>query len=71
MEEQKEINNDIALFVAFFYWGSYGNGSMWQTFDTVYELAKKFVAEYPPNLSWEEKSYEEVVEQFIIKNYKG
>jgi len=71
MEEQKEINNDIALFVAFFYWGDYGNGSMWQTFDTVYKLAKKFVEEYPPNLTWEEENYEEVIEQFIIKNYKG
>ena len=76
IEKKKEslselVNKDIAYFVAFFYWGDYGFGSMFETFDKVYGMAVKFVEKYPPTLNWEDASWEEVAEQWIIDNYKN
>lgn len=65
------VSKDIAYFVAFFYWGDYGFGSMFETFDKVYGMAVKFVEKYPPTLNWEDASWEEVAEQWIIDNYKN
>jgi hypothetical protein len=40
------MENDKALFVAFYFWGGYNNGSVWQEFDKVYELSDEFVKTY-------------------------
>jgi glycosyltransferase involved in cell wall biosynthesis len=36
------MENDKALFVAFYFWGGYNTQSLWQEFDKIYELADKF-----------------------------
>jgi hypothetical protein len=59
------MENDKALFVAFYFWGGYNSQSLWQEFDKIYELADKFVQTYEPNDSWEDESFEEYMDKFI------
>ena len=72
---QEEIQKDVALFVAFFYYeGDHkyrGSLSLLGSFDVVYVLATQFVAKYPPNLNWEEQEndYESTAHQFILDNF--
>lgn len=62
------MEKDKALFVAFYFWGGYNKGSVWQEFDRVHELAEKFVQTYDPNETWEEESFEEFMEHFILSH---
>lgn len=62
------MEKDKALFVAFYFWGGYNKRSLWQEFDKVYELAEKFVQTYDPNKKWEDQSFEEFMEHFILSH---
>ena len=72
---QEQIQKDVALFVAFFYYeGDHkyrGSLSLLGSFDVVYNLATQFVEKYPPNLNWEEQEndYESTAHQFILDNF--
>ena len=59
------MENDKALFVAFYFWGGYNKQSLWQEFDKIYELADKFVQSYSQDDTWEDESFEEYIDNFI------
>jgi len=59
------MEKDKALFVAFYFWGGYNRQSVFQEFDSIYELADKFVQTYDPNDTWEDESFEEYMDKFI------
>ena len=59
------MENDKALFVAFYFWGGYNKQSVWQEFDKIYELADKFVQSYSQDDTWEDESFEEYMDNFI------
>lgn len=59
------MENDKALFVAFYFWGGYNKQTLWQEFDKVYELADKFVQTYSQDDTWEDRSFEEYMDEFI------
>ena len=59
------MENDKALFVAFYFWGGYNKQSLWQEFDKIYELADKFVQSYSQDDTWEDESFEEYMDKFI------
>jgi hypothetical protein len=59
------MENDKALFVAFYFWGGYNKQSVWQEFDKIYELADKFVQSYSQDKTWEDESFEEYMDNFI------
>jgi len=59
------MENDKALFVAFYFWGGYNKQSLWQEFDKIYELADKFVQSYSQDKTWEDESFEEYMDNFI------
>jgi hypothetical protein len=62
------MENDKALFVAFYFWGGYNRYSVWQEFDKIYELADKFVQSYSQDKTWEDESFEEYMHNFIVKH---
>ena len=62
------MENDKALFVAFYFWGGYNNGSVWQEFDSIYELADKFVKTYSQDNNWEDECFESFMHDFIKEN---
>ena len=62
------MENDKALFVAFYFWSGYNKQTLWQEFDKVYELADKFVQTYSQDDTWENRSFEEYMDEFIIKH---
>ncbi len=68
---KEEMQKDIALFVAFFYYHSYTGMGLLSTFDIVYNLGIKFVENYPPNTDWEEQEndYESTAHRFILDNF--
>jgi hypothetical protein len=59
------MENDKALFVAFYFWSGYNPQSLWQEFDKIYELADKFVQSYSQDKTWEDESFEEYMDNFI------
>lgn len=59
------MEKDKALFVAFYFWGGYNKQTLWQEFDKVYELAEKFVQTYSQDDTWEDRSFEEYMDEFI------
>lgn len=59
------MEKDKALFVAFYFWGGYNKQTLWQEFDKVYELADKFVQTYSQDDTWEDRSFEEYMDEFI------
>jgi hypothetical protein len=59
------MEKDKAVFVAFYFWSGYNKQTMWQEFDNVYELAEKFVQTYDPEDTWEDRSFEEYMDEFI------
>lgn len=59
------MENDKALFVAFYFWSGYNTQSLWQEFDKIYELADKFVQSYSQDDTWEDESFEEYMDKFI------
>jgi hypothetical protein len=59
------MENDKALFVAFYFWSGYNRYSVWQEFDKIYELADKFVQSYSQDKTWEDESFEEYMDNFI------
>jgi hypothetical protein len=62
------MENDKKLFIAFYFWGGYHSQSVWQEIDRVIELADEFVLTYDQDNNWEEDSFEEFMEAFIIQN---
>ena len=62
------MENDKALFVAFYFWGGYNKQSVWQEFDKIYELADKFVQSYSQDKTWEDESFEEFMHNFIVEH---
>lgn len=62
------MENDKALFVAFYFWSGYNKQSLWQEFDKIYELADKFVQSYSQDDTWEDESFEEYMDNFIIEH---
>lgn len=62
------MENDKALFVAFYFWSGYNKQTLWQEFDKVYELADKFVQTYSQDDTWENRSFEEYMDEFITKH---
>lgn len=62
------MKKDRALFVAYFYWAYEQKESVWQSFDKVYTLSKKFVNSYDQSKNWEGESFEEYIENFINTN---
>ena len=59
------MEKDKALFVAFYFWSGYNKQTLWQEFDKVYELADKFVQTYSQDDTWEDRSFEEYMDEFI------
>ena len=59
------MEKDKALFVAFYFWSGYNKQTLWQEFDKVYELADKFVQTYSQDDTWEDRSFEEYMDDFI------
>jgi hypothetical protein len=62
------MENDKALFVAFYFWSGYNRQSVWQEFDAIYQLADKFVQTYSQDKTWEDESFEEYMDNFIREN---
>lgn len=62
------MENDKALFVSFYFWSGYNKQTLWQEFDKVYELADKFVQTYSQDDTWENRSFEEYMDEFITKH---
>lgn len=55
-----------ALFVAFYYWQvGHNDATLWQTFDKVYDMAGEFVQTYSPDDTWEDRSFEDYMLEFI------
>lgn len=62
----KHMEKDKALFVAFYYWQvGHPNATLWQTFDDVYDMAGEFVQTYSPDDTWEDRSFEDYMLEFI------
>jgi hypothetical protein len=59
------MEKDKALFVAFYFWSGYNKQTLFQEFDTIYELADKFVQTYSQDDTWEDESFEEYMDKFI------
>jgi hypothetical protein len=59
------MEKDKALFVAFYFWSGYNKQTLFQEFDTIYELADKFVKTYSQDKNWEDESFEEYMDNFI------
>lgn len=68
----KKENKNVALFIAFYYSCGYdqSKGSVWNTFDEVYQMGIEFVEKFPPSLTWENGSFEEVMDKFINEKQK-
>jgi hypothetical protein len=62
------MDKDRSLFVAYYYWGYEQNASLFQTFDTVYDLSEKFVNSYSQDKNWEDESFEEYMDNFLKSN---
>mgnify|MGYP000446817793 CR=1 FL=1 len=62
------MENDKALFVAFYFWGGYNRQTLWQEFDKIYELADRFVNSYSQDKTWEDESFEEYMHNYIVEN---
>lgn len=62
------MDKDRALFVAYYYWGHEQNGTLFQTFDMVYDLSEKFVNSYSQDKNWEDESFEEYMDNFLKSN---
>ena len=69
----QELAKEYALATAFIIESELLNGSIIQVFDESYELAKKFVEEYPLDTNWEEMEldYGEYIEEFIKRSRYG
>jgi hypothetical protein len=63
----QELAKEYALVTTFIIESELLNVSIIQVFDESYELAKKFVEEYPLDTNWEEMelNYDEYIEEFI------
>ncbi len=46
------------------------DGSFFQKIDKVILLARFFIAKYPQDYSWEDESFEEVLEDWVKDNWK-
>jgi hypothetical protein len=62
------MEKDRALFVAYYYWGYDQKVSLFQSFDDIYDLSKKFVNSYSQDNKWEDESFEEYMETFLNSN---
>jgi hypothetical protein len=62
------MEKDRALFVAYYYWGYDQQVSLFQSFDTIYDLSEKFVNSYSQDNKWEDESFEEYMETFLNSN---
>jgi hypothetical protein len=69
----QELAKEYALATAFIIKSELLNGSIIQVFDESYELAKKFVEEYPLDTNWEEMEldYDEYIEEFVKRSRYG
>ena len=69
----QELAKEYALATTFIIQSELLNGSMIQVFDESYELAKKFVEEYPLDTNWEEMEldYDEYIEEFVKRSRYG
>ena len=69
----QELAKEYALATTFIIQSELLNVSIFQTFDKAYELAKKFVEEYPLDTNWEEMelNYDEYIEEFIKRSRYG
>ena len=66
MKTKKHMEKDKALFVAFYYWQvGHNDATLWQTFDDVYDMAGEFVQTYSPEDTWEDRSFEDYMLEFI------
>lgn len=59
------MEKDKSLFIAFYFWSGYNKQTLWQEFDTIYDLADKFVQSYSQDNTWEDESFEEYMDKFI------
>jgi hypothetical protein len=62
------MEKDKALFVAYYFWSGYNQQTMWQEFDKIYEFAEQFVQTYSQDDTWEDRSFEEYMDDFIKSN---
>ena len=62
------MERDKKLFIAFYFWGGYHDQSVWQEIDRVIDLADKFVLTYSQDNNWEDESFEEFMDAFILSH---
>ncbi len=67
MTEEKQ--KDLALITSIIIQEDMLGGTLFQTFDEAYEIAKKFQQEYPEDMDWEgiEPHFDEAVIEFTKK----
>jgi hypothetical protein len=62
------MEKDKALFIAYYFCSGYNQQTMWQEFDKIYEFAEQFVQTYSQDDTWEDRSFEEYMDDFIKTN---
>jgi hypothetical protein len=62
------MEKDKALFIAYYFWCGYNQQTMWAEFDKLYEFAEQFVQTYSQDDTWEDRSFEEYMDDFIKTN---
>ena len=63
------MKKELAIITAYIQYHNLLDGTFFNTIDTAYKLAKKFVKIYPPSYVWGiDKEYDETIEKFVEQN---
>lgn len=67
---EKETAKELALISSYIVANDLLNGTVFQTFDTAYELAEQFLEEYPMDFIWGiDREFDEAIEEFVNERY--
>lgn len=67
---EKETAKELALISSYIVANDLLNGTVFQTFDKAYELAEKFIEEYPMDFIWGiDREFDEAIEEFVNERY--
>lgn len=67
---EKETAKELALISSYIVANDLLNGTVFQTFDTAYELAEQFLEEYPMDFIWGiDREFDETIEEFVNERY--
>lgn len=69
---ETQTAKELALISSYIVANDLLNGTVFQTFDTAYELAQQFLEEYHIDYVWGvTKEWDETVEEFVNERYIG